>query len=379
MRILGPAGFGRYSFALGLAGLFALWVDFGFNSIVTREMSRRPSEGPDTFRLVSRGKLMLSAAAALGLGAFAVVFHWADGQALPLLLAFAFLLGVSWVDMGQAFTHAYGKFKQGAFLFAGHRLLVALAGLACLAAAPRVETLLLAVALASWAGAAATAAYFRGFWGSMARSAPALGLRGLFKESFPVFLLTVLIVVYFRIDTVMLSWLRGDWETGIYSAAYRFFEISAVLPGAVIAVLSADLSRRVAEGAWESLAKKYFVRLLGLGAAAMGVLWAISFFLPHLILGESYAASRMPLCVLSAGLLFLYPNFLLSTLIMLLGRPGANVWAATAAVFFNIGSNLYLIPRWGALGAAWSTLATEALLMGVSLTVLARARAGKAP
>jgi O-antigen/teichoic acid export membrane protein len=38
------------------------------------------------------------------------------------------------------------------------------------------------------------------------------------------------------------------------------------------------------------------------------------------------------------------------------------LWIVAVAFVLNVGINVAAIPRWGGLGAAWATLATEAAL-----------------
>ena len=56
-----------------------------------------------------------------------------------------------------------------------------------------------------------------------------------------------------------------------------------------------------------------------------------------------------------------------------LDRRRFIVWNAVGAVFVNVGTNLFAIPRWGAVGASWTTAATEGFLLVASTVVMARA------
>ena len=48
------------------------------------------------------------------------------------------------------------------------------------------------------------------------------------------------------------------------------------------------------------------------------------------------------------------------------------VAAAFLALFFNVGANLLFIPRFGFIAAAWTTLATEVLVLSITMTMLCR-------
>ncbi|MBT7179453.1 MAG: hypothetical protein HN907_07950, partial [Nitrospina sp.] len=55
--------------------------------------------------------------------------------------------------------------------------------------------------------------------------------------------------------------------------------------------------------------------------------------------------------------------FLLSNLLISSGREIINTWNLVGATILNIILNLILIPQYGAIGAAWSTLFCEGALI----------------
>ena len=57
-----------------------------------------------------------------------------------------------------------------------------------------------------------------------------LRLRSLFIASFPLGLTLLFNVVYFHIDSIILTFTRTSAEVGIYGLAYKIFELPLVLP-----------------------------------------------------------------------------------------------------------------------------------------------------
>ncbi len=55
-------------------------------------------------------------------------------------------------------------------------------------------------------------------------------MKQLLKEAIPIAIASVFTIIYFRIDVIMLSFLRGDAEVGLYSAAYRLTDALVFLP-----------------------------------------------------------------------------------------------------------------------------------------------------
>jgi O-antigen/teichoic acid export membrane protein len=375
MRYLGPSDFGKYTFAMGWGGLFCLFVDYGFNSVVVRDIPPKPGLGRAYFRHVVRGKGFLVIGAGAFMLAVSVLHPRASELWMPALLAFLFLSASSMVEVCQAFTAAYEKFQAGAFLTFAHKGAVIGFGVLALLFHWGLVPLLALVAFGGCVGAAVCLAYFRSFLRDVRYSQDALSSSGsLWKAGLPIFIQTLVTVIYFRIDSVMMSWLRGDHDTGIYGAAYRFFDVANVIPSALVAVLVARLSREVSRSDWENSfwkALRYFI-LAGIGGVA--VLQAVAWFLPGYFLTDEFLASQRLLQVLSFDLLFLYPNYLLVTLLTLLHRQGTNVWIAAGCVVFNISANLIAIPRWGPMGAVATTMMTDALYFVSALVVVYRCR-----
>ena len=63
------------------------------------------------------------------------------------------------------------------------------------------------------------------------------------KEALPFAMMNIFIVVYFRIDTVMIAILRNDLELGWYSAAYRLLEGMILIPNMIMAPIYPVFSR----------------------------------------------------------------------------------------------------------------------------------------
>lgn len=178
--------------------------------------------------------------------------------------------------------------------------------------------------------------------------------------------------VYNDVDKTMLSHYGMNVANGIYTLAYRIVDM-ATIP--IIAVDAAVLPRFFrqglddAEGAVdlsERLAKRSAV--LGIGLAVC--MFAAAPLIPHLI-GSGFKES-----VLALRWLCLIPAFrgvhqLTGSAVTGLGFQRYRTMAQFAAAAFNFGLNVWLIPRYGWMGAAWASLATDGGL-GIVNVVVAR-------
>jgi len=371
IRHLGPTLYGQWAYAMGSAGLLMILVDYGFNPLITRDISKTPGLATSYFYLVSLSKVFLwiAATAALLLIAF---FQTSHENFISLLFCAALVLGAtSFVDMGLAFTHALEEFKLSAILSSTHKLFMSIFLIIGIVIHRNINGLMTLLAMGALIGGLITMFYFyQRFNDPFTDKHFNVKTTYLWREGLPLLIQNVFIVVYFRIDTVMLTWLAGEKETGIYSAAYRFFELSNLFPSALIAISIASLSRAVVDGYWKQHFSRVLLRFSALGGLITGGLFLLSYLLGSFFLGKTFNSSEPILRILSGASFFYCSNFLLINFLVLIHKQIANVWISFLCVIVNIAGNLFAIPRWGASGAAWMTLIVEMVLFIGSLTMI---------
>jgi O-antigen/teichoic acid export membrane protein len=201
-------------------------------------------------------------------------------------------------------------------------------------------------------------------------------LRRLWTASWPAGVSMAMASVYFFIDTAMLRPLRGEVDTAHYSAAYRIMTFVLMVPVLFSQVIFPVFSRLWPRGPDALL--PFFRRSLGflfaLGIMVPATVPLLRREVMALVYPPGYQAGAPALGVLclAVGAVFAaYPHVLL---LLAAGRQRVMMVISTLAALLNIGANLLLIPRWGPLGAAWTTVGTElfvllgAAVMGWRLT-----------
>jgi O-antigen/teichoic acid export membrane protein len=169
--------------------------------------------------------------------------------------------------------------------------------------------------------------------------------------------------LYNDVDKTMLSHYRMIEANGIYTTAYRLVDM-ATTP--IWSLYQAAIPRMFREGSGNvggtmRIARKLLLSNLAVGALATAACWLSAPILPHLV-GRSFNGSVS--AVRWLALLPIMRAFALSAGAGLTAgnRQGARTSIQVVAAIFNFGTNLYLIPRYSWLGAAWSSLATDALM-----------------
>lgn len=181
--------------------------------------------------------------------------------------------------------------------------------------------------------------------------------------SLPYGLLGVLGLVYFKIDTLMLSYIRGNFETGLYSVSYKFLEAVILVPSAISAVIFPSLSR-LHQGSTTDLKKYYFKTLKLMGILGFVVFLLYIIILPIIInlLLPKYipAIGIVQLLSLTIPFMFLHTP---STQLLLASEKYLKpvIYLSLLTMFFNVISNLIFIPKFGYFAAAWITILSEVL------------------
>ena len=89
----------------------------------------------------------------------------------------------------------------------------------------------------------------------------------------------------------------------------------------------------------------------------------------ELAYGKAYRTSVGLLFLLSLSLFFVMPNYILTQAAIADNKGASYAWITVVASIGNVSMNLYLIPLYGSVGAAWATIASEALMFGLFLAV----------
>ncbi len=186
--------------------------------------------------------------------------------------------------------------------------------------------------------------------------------RALLADSWPLIVTGAAITVYMRLDQVMLGTMAGDQATGIYATAAALSELSYMLPIAISTSVLPLLVRAQASGDPRGVSRT--MQLLYDGMAASSYLVAAVVTVAArpaltLVLGPAYRPSADVLVVHVWTLLFVSLGMARSRFLVAENHTRFSIAAALLGGAVNVVLNLALIPRWGAMGAAWATLLAQ--------------------
>ena len=187
-------------------------------------------------------------------------------------------------------------------------------------------------------------------------------LRELISSSSPLFISALLIVLYSRVDLFMIDAKLSAENLGHYTAVVKLSEAFSMIMTAYLASQLPRLLRERKQGI-----KQYNSALLktmrkciffSLGCTTLTVLFAEQILL--LLYGETYLPAKNTLIVHFLGTIFLIQGIVCTQWLIAENLQIYRVYRVLAGLILNIALNLYLIPKYGILGAACSTLVTQA-------------------
>jgi len=204
------------------------------------------------------------------------------------------------------------------------------------------------------------------------RENPGLEVKAtILREALPLMFVSFFTLIYFRVDILMLTFLKGDYEVGIYSAAYRLMEGAMLVPAAFMTAFFPGLVRAAENGtiAFSATFKKGLIVLATAGFVLAAILVLGAEIVISLFWGIRYLGAVPVLHLLAVALLVIHFNYLITQSAIALNTERVYAGAVTIAAFFNIVLNFVLIRPYGAIGAAVATIVTE-LFLGLALFVI---------
>ena len=379
-RYLGPALFGEYALVITLNALLLSVTDLGIQTIATRDAA----QSPDRMGVLASQAVILRTLGTIVLAGISVGILFITGYPQPVKLGFAIMAITILVNALQtgfavilqstlrlyllSFSEVVGRLVSTGLTFAIVVLAVRLEWTQVVA----LENIFWALVLGSAVSFLVAALLVRERALLRAGFRPEVAWR-LLRQALPLGAVTVASLVLYRADTVLLSVLRTAHDVGIYNLSYRFLDLLLAVPGLFMASVFPLLS--AAHAADPAGFRRIWQKALDALALA-GVPLAFGTFLtaPHLVRilgGQQFAASVVPLQILSFVVLLSYLDFAFPHALIIANRQRWILGILVLGVALNIGLNLVFIPRGSYVAAAIVSVVSELvnLLLAYALAV----------
>ncbi|MBP5342290.1 MAG: oligosaccharide flippase family protein [Bacteroidales bacterium] len=184
------------------------------------------------------------------------------------------------------------------------------------------------------------------------------------KQSAPFALLVLLMAAYGHVDSIILRPLAGDAQAGIYAGAFRLLDALSMVAYLVSVPLLPVYARlcRQDRSQISAITRLVFIPMTLLTLAAAVALSCSALPVMQLLYHERAELYVPVFRVIVYGIIPIGITYIFGTLLTAGGYlRQLNLFAATSLVL-NVAVNLFLIPRFGALGSAWASLSAQSFM-----------------
>jgi O-antigen/teichoic acid export membrane protein len=362
-RCLGPEKYGAFVAIVALAGILTPFSGLGTNSLFVKNVR----SGKRTPRICWGNGLLATMVSGVALSGLAISVTYFVRLWVPFWVVVAVcisdLLMQRVIELAYFGFAAMDRMKESAILNVTGSL-PRLIGIGILFVWSRPVT------LTNWAGTyllATTISTVYTVWRAHSLwGAPQFkwtSLREDVTEGLYFSIGTSAATIYNDIDKIMLGKVSFA-AAGIYAAAYRIVDVSMTPIRSLASAAYPHFFRRGVDGmrSAHSYAKTQIKRSCMYSAGLFALLWVCAPILP-VILGSNYAQTALALRWLALLPLLRSVHVFLGDSLSGAGFQGLRSAIQVAIALTNIGLNLAILPRYGWLGASWTSLASDGLLL----------------
>lgn len=361
-RYLTPEKFGLLNYAIAFVGLFSPIATLGLNKIAVRDLAKDPSCKEETlgtaFVLKFTGGiaiLFVTVAAVNLLNPHENLTHWLVAIAAAGTIFSAFDVIIFWFQSQVESKYTVWSTNTAYIFINGVKIALIqmgspLIGFSCALMAEKALGALALVFSYKRKG------HFLTVWRfSLARA------KELLSQSWPLIISGFVIMIYMRIDQVMLGQMNQPEELGLYSAAVKVSELWYFIPGAIVESVFPSVVK--SKGISEEIYEKRLQRLSDLMCLiSYCVAIPITIFsrpIMTILYGENYAAGAPSLAVLIWAGLFVSLGLARNPWLITEGLMKFSAATTAVGAVVNMIFNFWLIPTYGGLGAGIATLIAQ--------------------
>ncbi|MGB9609088.1 MAG: oligosaccharide flippase family protein, partial [Minisyncoccia bacterium] len=199
--------------------------------------------------------------------------------------------------------------------------------------------------------------------------------RRIFSQVWPIGLATILNAIYFKADTLILSFYYPAVEVGVYGACYRVFEVLITFPPLFLGLITPRIST-----AWAAQNIEQLKILLQKSFDFLTmIIWPMIFMtlvlgprIMELIGGPEFIRSGeiLRVIILATGVLFIAELFKQTA--VSLNQQRFILWFYLMITILALVGYFVFIPQYSYWGAAWMTVAAETLMFIFTLLTVWR-------
>jgi len=191
----------------------------------------------------------------------------------------------------------------------------------------------------------------------------------IFNAAWPLGLVFIINNLYFKLDTLLLFVIKGATAVGIYSVSYKILEVTAFIGSYFASALKPAISEKITtdKQAVASIIRKSISVMVFISMPLLIVSIVFSKDIILFLSTKDFLAGSNALIFLSITLPLIYLDTLLIEILIANDERKTLIKIAGFILLFNLVANLIFIPLFSYMGAAFTTLLSELILLLINL------------
>lgn len=357
-RHLGPGRYGELAYAIALVAFVTPLAMLGLEAIVVRDVAQEPGSAPTILGTAFALRMAAGIVAGVAIVIACAVLRPGDTTVIAMVAILALSLVLQSSDVVDLWFQSQARSKltvvSRAIAYCSASLvkiglILSNAPLWTFALALLGDTLLASIALVVVYRLSPCQARWR--WD------PALAQR-LLKEGWPFMLAGLSVALYMRVDQVLLRELSDPRQLGLYSAILPLSQALHMVPMTVCMSLFPRMAmlRRENPEAYERRSLQLFTLMAWSGLSVSVVTALCAPWLVSILLGSGFAEAVPVLRWHALTNLFVFLGVAQSVTIVNDRQSHISLIKTICGAAVSVALNFALVPKWGAIGAAWAAI-----------------------
>jgi len=362
-RILGKEGWGVFSYTISLVGVAMVFSDMGLSVWITKKASEN-TEDKDTYISTAFYFKMIISTINIILAIIILPFIVSIPESKTILPLVVFLLFFDSIrEFLIGLNRATEKMEKEGFIKILTNFLIAGFGFAFLVIAPSTKNFALSYFLGSMIGTISLILIIKNIFKKAFKGFKKEYIKKIWGSAWPIGAIGLFMVVIGNIDAFMLGIWRDSGEIGLYGASQRLIIFFHIVPVLMSSAIIPAMTRALFEEKNNQKVKEILeTALSGTIILAIPMILGGAFFSKEILgflLGEEYILASRAFIILATSLLFVLPNIILINTIIIFEKQKQFIKPIVIGMILNITLNIIFIPKFGIVGAAFTTLLSQ--------------------
>jgi len=369
-RYLGVEAYGQLNFAISFVALFAIIGDLGITTLVYRDVSKNPKLADKYFNNLFIFRIILSIIMGLIIGSIILFMNKSHIVNILLIIAIFYEITLIFSSLFTIILSALQKMKYIGISEILAKLIYTISILLIIFFNFGVLGVMLSYLFSVSVG-------FIFLW-IILKKYIQIKLRFNWKyirntlyRALPFAIIIITSSIYFNIDRLYISLIHGDYQVGLYAISYTFYmlliSITSILYVVFFPIISNYINNKLK---FTDLSNK-FIKLIFIISVpiCIGSIY-LSKKIIALVFGYKYVPGFIAFDIILVFFLFSAINQFHSSLLQINNKEHFYYKLLIAASASNILLNFIVIPYFGIIGAAITTLISELIIcIGASILI----------